>query len=83
MRRLLPDFSVAWERRARSKKWAVVRAVLGLAQMTGAWTCFTLLIQGGGAVSRELYLALGATTSLVVTSLLLFGRRGGPRSGRK
>lgn len=50
--------------------WAVVRALLGIAQMAGAVTSLVLLISLGPA--RETVIALAVTMSLTVVSVTLF-----------
>ena len=62
-------------RNPKEKAWAVVRMILGLAQMMGAVGSFYLLVQTGMSV-----LSLGAvaaTCLLTTMSVLLFGRRHG------
>jgi hypothetical protein len=61
-----------------SVRRAVVRLVLGLAQMFGAALSLTLLLQTG--INRVTLIATAATSILTTASLLLFGRRGSDRA---
>ncbi len=50
--------------------WAVIRALFGIAQMSGAVVSLMLLIRMGPA--RESVIALSATMAVTVLSVLLF-----------
>jgi hypothetical protein len=71
------------EGRQREVRWAIVRLVLGQAQMIGAVVSAYLLIRTG---MNEFSLGAVVVTCLCTTvSILLFGRRnarGGGKSGR-
>ena len=61
---------------AREKAWAVVRIVLGLAQVMGATVSVYCLIQTGTSTLTVVSVAI--TGLLVVLSKLLFRGPGGP-----
>jgi hypothetical protein len=50
--------------------WAVVRSLLGIAQMAGAVASLALLIRVGAA--KEMMIALSVTMGITVLSILLF-----------
>lgn len=62
-----------------SRRWAIVRVLLGLAQITGATVALQLLLQSG--FGRWSFGALMMTGACTTASLLLFGNRSrvGPR----
>jgi hypothetical protein len=53
------------------RKWAVVRIILGQAQIIGAVVSLVLLVTTG--MSNGTAYTVAATCALLVTSLLLFG----------
>lgn len=55
------------------KRWAVVRIVVGMAQVCGAVLSLLLYLQLGGASPLTLW-AASATASLTLTSFVLFQR---------
>ena len=62
--------SSGWEDRATSKNWAIVRLLLGVAQMSGAVTSIILLLQIG--VVLPTLLTVLVTSLLRVASYILF-----------
>ena len=59
--------------RSPELRWAVVRGVLGIAQMTGAAVALVLLARAG--VTPGALVAVAATSALTTASVLLFGAR--------
>jgi len=58
---------------AQARKWAIVRLVLGQAQIIGAAMTLVFLIQIGA--SELTFWAAGASAALTLTSLVLFKSR--------